>query len=155
MWQNNYENVLNWVKQVVKSFLIFNLDSCISQWRHLDSNWNNILFNGWVVPFSKWNIKWLNCLNTPFAVSQNRHAYQYLDIYGSPPDWFPSSLMIPSSKISFYGFDSVCTDFQHIIRGTVETDNFHCFPKVNGTASHVLRPKWLGEWRMDCRSHYF
>lgn len=54
--------------------------------------------------------------------------------------------MIPSSEISFQDFDSVRTNFQHVIRGAVETEtgDFHGSAKAIGTASPVRLDQMTG-----------
>lgn len=59
--------------------------------------------------------------------------------------------MIPSSEISFWDFDSVHSNFRHVIAKSVgkETSDFHASIKENGIVSRVrlLRPSWRGECR--------
>lgn len=54
--------------------------------------------------------------------------------------------MIPSSEISFQDYDSLRTNFQHVIRRTVQTDmvDFHGSFKANGS-SYVRLVDWSEE----------
>lgn len=66
--------------------------------------------------------------------------------------------MIPSSEISFQDFDSVRTNFQRVIKATVETET--ALTEANGTASRVLLDSrgpndGVREDRAAGVSHYF
>lgn len=68
--------------------------------------------------------------------------------------------MIPSSEISFQDFDSVCNDFQHVIKETVETEtnDFHDYPKQMAlqVVLDLWGPNdWVSEGGTAGESHYF